>query len=78
MAFLSRREVLIELIGYVTKTPADPDNRNESYKYPFLASQVLVNCGNKIAEAIVQGGTIEAPAKSLEDDEAIEIGGPIK
>ena len=35
--------------------PRNPDNHDESHKYPFAACEVLANC-NKVIEALVDGG----------------------
>lgn len=29
------------ILNYIITVPTDPENRNESYKFPYVASQIL-------------------------------------
>jgi len=47
--------------------PGDPENRDKSYKYPFVASNVL-NSSSDICKYLLEGGMPQEEAEPEEDE----------
>mmetsp|Transcript_29506 Transcript_29506/g.44845 ORF Transcript_29506/g.44845 Transcript_29506/m.44845 type:complete len:168 (-) Transcript_29506:2745-3248(-) len=66
--FLCEKESLELLIYYSVAVPEDPTNRDESYKFPFVAQELLCQSG-MIAESLVDGGLIENQEEIHDEEE---------
>ena len=64
--FLCQKENLEELVRYSVAVPQDPENKDESYKYPLIAHELLCH-SSMLAEALVEGGW--HPEEPEEDEE---------
>ena len=65
MEFITKKENLTQLIHYITKTPENPDDKNSSYRFPFICSDLLTS-SIKIAEALV-------PIKPVEKEDTSDV-----
>ena len=70
--FLCQKENLEELVRFSVAVPQNPDNKDESYKYPLIAHELLCH-SSMLAEALVEGGwhpeEPEDPEAEEEEDE---------
>lgn len=67
--FLCQKENLEELVRYSVAVPQDPENKDESYKYPLIAHELLCH-SSMLAEALVEGGWHpEEPEDGEEEEE---------
>ena len=64
--FLCQKDNLEELVRYSIAVPQDPENKDESYKYPLIAHELLCH-SSMLAEALVEGGW--HPEEPEEDEE---------
>jgi hypothetical protein len=71
--FLCQKENLEELVRYSVAVPQDPENKDESYKYPLIAHELLCH-SSMLAEALVEGGWHpEEPEDGEEEEEDDEL-----
>jgi len=67
--FLCQKENMEELVRYSVAVPQDPENKDESYKYPLIAHELLCH-SSMLAEALVEGGWHpEEPEEAEEEEE---------
>jgi len=55
MEFMCQKETLRKLVGYATQVPTNPNNHDQSHKFPFVAADVLTS-SKTIAQALCEGG----------------------
>ena len=64
--FLSKPEILTKLIHFATRFPKNAQSKDQAYKYPFMAADILSNSA-KLAEAFIT--VKEAPPAENEEEE---------
>jgi hypothetical protein len=55
IAFTCERENIQKLIQYAIKFPQNPDNTEQTHKFPFYATDIL-SSNNMILQALCEGG----------------------
>ena len=58
LKFLCQEENLSKLVDYALQSPQDSNNKDATFRFPFLAADILSN-STRLAEALMRGG--EAP-----------------
>lgn len=73
--FMCQKETLQKLIGYATRYPQNPNNQDQSYKFPFVAADVLTASAT-IAQAITEGGwKVKEPEEESDDEKKGDLSG---
>lgn len=53
--FICQRQTLQKLINYAIETPRNPNNHDQTYKFPYYAADVLAS-NAMILQALIEGG----------------------
>lgn len=53
---------------YSVAVPMDPDNKDESYKYPLIAHELICH-SSMLAEALVEGGWQQEQPDDVDDED---------
>ena len=75
--FICQRSTLQKLIQYSVQHPRNPNNHDQTYKFPFVAADVLAS-NAMILQALIEGGWNNEKEEEEEEkdknDEADDLG----
>lgn len=64
--FICQRQTLQKLINYAIETPRNPNNHDQTYKFPYYAADVLAS-NAMILQALIEGGWTTEKEEEEED-----------
>ena len=67
--FLTRQDVLEQVVRYALQVPANPEDKDESYKFPNLAQELICN-SSLLCQVLLEGGRgipQEPPKEDVEE-----------
>lgn len=71
--FLQKREIIEKLIKLAVSNPTNPNNVDESFRFPNVAQELLSN-SFLLVQAIIDGGWVmKTVVTELSDDEDFDV-----
>lgn len=64
--FLTRQDVLEQVVRYALQVPTNPEDKDESYKFPNLAQELICN-SPLLCQVLLEGGRA-IPQESAKED----------
>jgi hypothetical protein len=53
--FLTRQDILEQVVQYALQVPTNPEDKDESYKFPNLAQELICN-SSLLCQVLIEGG----------------------
>lgn len=82
--FLTRQDILEQVVQYALQVPTNPEDKDESYKFPNLAQELICN-SSLLCQVLIEGGRAmpqdtgeeedKQESQDIEDDNNTDEGG---
>lgn len=72
LEFITKKENLLRLIHFATRSPEDVSNKSQTYRFPFVCSDILTS-SIKLAEAMIPLKPVIEPSHDESTAETAEM-----